>query len=64
MLDIYEGKRNLFAGGSYESRERLGIDSSIYSMYWNFEAIETIMHAYQSKPWEGGAARCVLEVAY
>ena len=65
ILEDMEGKRYMFAGGSYNSKNRFGVDINRYSIYWTEPTIETIF--YSSNPngqWEGGAARCVLDINY
>ena len=61
-----EGARILFAGGSYKSKEVFNIDSSRYTMFWTNPYVETIFTqgaSDQRARWEGGAARCVFDIA-
>lgn len=66
IFENEEGTRLLFAGGSYKSREVFGIDSSRYTMFWTNPYVETIFTqgaSDQRARWEGGAARCILDIA-
>lgn len=65
ILENMEGKRYMMAGGAYNSKSRIGIDINRYSIYWTEPTIETIFYSSSPVgPWEGGAARCVLDVSY
>lgn len=61
----YEGKRSMLAGGSYKSKGLYSIDINRYTIYWTEPEIESILYmGNPSNPWEGGAARCVLDLGY
>lgn len=61
----WEGKRMLFAGGSHNSIVKFNIDTHRFSIYWADGYLDSIMQTYlPAGAWEGGAARCALEVPY
>lgn len=65
VFESYEGKRYMMAGGSYKTRASFGIDINRYTTYWSNPEIESILYTSNpSSPWEGGAARCVLDINY
>lgn len=62
LFEPYESKRYMMAGGSYNSRTRFGVDINRYSIYWSNPEIETFLYMSSPTLWEGGAARCILDL--